>query len=50
VSAMIERDDNFPPWEELTGELHHLRSIWTEENERIPAFSQRTSAPLSANP
>lgn len=27
VSAMIERDDNFPPFEELLDELQHMRDI-----------------------
>jgi uncharacterized protein (UPF0276 family) len=27
VSAMIERDDNFPPFQELLDELQHMRDI-----------------------
>ena len=27
VSAMIERDDNFPPFSELLDELQHMRDI-----------------------
>ncbi|MBM3654397.1 MAG: DUF692 family protein, partial [Alphaproteobacteria bacterium] len=27
VSAMIERDDNYPPFSELLDELQHMRDI-----------------------
>ena len=30
VSAMIERDDNFPPFEDLLAELEHARMIQAE--------------------
>jgi uncharacterized protein (UPF0276 family) len=31
VPAMIERDDNFPPWEELLAELAHMRRLAEQE-------------------
>jgi uncharacterized protein len=30
VSAMIERDDNFPPFEDLLAELEHSRMVQAE--------------------
>lgn len=40
VSAMIERDDNFPPFEELLGELQRMRDI----DARIAAERALTAA------
>jgi uncharacterized protein len=36
VPAMIERDDNFPPWAELLDELAHLRAL-AERDEKVLA-------------